>query len=191
MKSRYKVIPDEEQAEIDFLSLCRSFGESDDEDVVRPPPRVPMAPSTRGIQPTASARQLTTLPTTPSSPLTSAVHFVPEKPPSGLTPPENALHSHNEVGYNSGSPTFASLDDDGDGDGALMIPFSDVEQSIRDADEGTLFLLGGKDDAWWAAEYARRDAAFPREERARKACNRYYQRFVYSVDLQLCKLTFP
>ncbi|KAE9396615.1 hypothetical protein BT96DRAFT_941601 [Gymnopus androsaceus JB14] len=44
-------------------------------------------------------------------------------------------------------------------------------------------LFAGKDNAWWRAEYARRDAAFPGEERAQQASKRYYERLAIFVVL--------
>lgn len=154
----------DERAELDFQNLCASFGESDEEEVN---PRLPLAPSTRAIQPTANSPQVHTT--------GASVTAIPPLSPS-LT----------------GHHTFASLDDDGDYE-KPQVPVSTLfaEDAIREDEDslnacagGTTFLCAGKDDAWWKAEYARRDAAFPREERARKACKRYYQRLVDSAVLR-------
>lgn len=158
----------DEQAELDFQSLCSSFGESDNEDIAK---RDSLNPSTR--QPTASMRRVNTFRSSPS----------PYPPPVIPRQQRVAQHQHLIAPYfekestvltadvadtpqtEPASPTFASLDDDGD------------DVASEPSNELLLSGWGGHDDAWWAAEYARRDAAFPREERARKACKQYYQRY--------------
>lgn len=108
----------EEQAELDFQKLCLSFGDSDDEDIVRPPPK------------SSQRCPLTLLPVAPS-----VNHY-------------GDGHDH--------TPSNSNNDE-----GPINVA------------EGDGLLFGHK-----VAEYARRDDACTRQERARQASQRYYQRCV-------------
>lgn len=110
----------------------------------------------------------------------------PRRLPSPLFDPALAIPAHR-----SPSPTFPSMDavHGDEQETAGDRPINGAE-TCKDATGGDVFdggerprgmplkdlMIDGKDDAWWAAEYARRDAAYPREERGRQACVRYYQR---------------
>ncbi|KAE9389503.1 hypothetical protein BT96DRAFT_946791 [Gymnopus androsaceus JB14] len=120
----------DEQAEQDFLNLCRSFSESDDKDTVII--KQPLAPS-RAIQPTGP-RVFTTI-------------------------SETIVQNYSKEPLKDG-----------------FLPNAPVASPVP-------VLFAGKDDAWWRAEYARRDAAFLGEEQARQASKRYYERLAIFVVL--------
>ncbi|KAE9401893.1 hypothetical protein BT96DRAFT_937624 [Gymnopus androsaceus JB14] len=162
-KARLEMLADE-QAEMDFQNLCRSFSEDEEDKEIYS--RQPLA--TRAIQPTTKF--------TASSTAVAISSSLAQPIAQSASPAQSPL-SFSIVGHR----LFASLDvDDGDY-GEQQLPVSTLlahedEESSNAPHEESMILLAGRDDAWWKAEYARRDAAFPKEERARKACKRYYQR---------------
>lgn len=155
-----------DQAELDFQSLCRSFGDSDDDTPRRLPSSAPIIAGQLYLQ---------------SGPTSLDADDGLRRLPSSLT----------IAGKLDSLSNPASLDaDDGDeqenaGDWPIHSASRGkdaTEAEVRERPRGMPLqglMIDGKDDARWAAEYARRDAAYPREERARQACERYYQRSEY------------
>ncbi|KAE9387094.1 hypothetical protein BT96DRAFT_1005458 [Gymnopus androsaceus JB14] len=142
-------------------NLCCSFSKSDDEETVILKPRLPLAPASepnvqshRSFPPIHSDRNL-------------------KQSSLAIQPTATRVPTTNT----SVSPSIAGDHTDNRDDEQPPLPASPVSEWYPSTSaEANLFLLGGKDNAWWKAEYAKRDAAFLREERARKACKRYYQK---------------